>query len=66
MHVSNMIKKNFSNKPEVIIGVMDIIDKKEVIKDKNNVMKELKLYHEQLDNFGRKLAHSSCESLHGK
>ena len=39
--------KNFCNKPEGIGGMMDVIDKK-VIKGKNKVMNELKLYRERL------------------
>ena len=51
--------ENFFNKLEVIGGMMDVIDKK-VIKRKNKVMNELKLYREQMESFGRELAYSSC------
>ena len=36
---------------------------KKVIKGKNKVMNELKLYCEQLESFGRELAYSSHEIL---
>ena len=55
-------QENFCNKPEVIGGMMDVIDQK-VIKVKNKVMNELKLYRERLESFGRELAYSSCEIL---
>ena len=41
---------------------MDVIDQK-VIKGKNKVMNELKLYCEQLESFERELAYSSREIL---
>ena len=41
---------------------MDIIDQK-VIKGKNKVMNELKLYCDQLECFGREFAYSSSEIL---
>ena len=41
---------------------MDVIDQK-VIKSKNKVMNELKLYRERLESFGRELAYSSLEIL---
>ena len=55
-------QENFCDKPEVIGGVMDIIDQK-VIKGKNKVMNELKLYRDRLESFGRELAYSSREIL---
>ena len=55
-------QENFCNKPEVIGGMMDVIDQK-VIKGKNKVMNELKLYRELLESFGRELAYSSREIL---
>ena len=55
-------QENFCDKPKVIGGVMDIIDQK-VIKGKNKVMNELKLYRDRLESFGRKLAYSSREIL---
>ena len=55
-------QENFCNKPEVIRGMMDVIDQK-AIKGKNKLMNELKLYREQLESFGRELAYSSCEIL---
>ena len=55
-------QENFCNKPEVIGGVMDIIDPK-VIKGKNKVMNELKFYPDRLESFGRELAYSSHEIL---
>ena len=55
-------QENFCNKPEVIGGMMDVIDQK-VIKGKNKVMNELKLYRERLESFGRELAYSSREIL---
>ena len=41
---------------------MDIINPK-VIKGKNKVMNELKLYYDRLESFGRELAYSSHEIL---
>ena len=55
-------QENFCDKPKVIRSVMDIIDQK-VIKGKNKVMNELKLYCDQLESFGKELAYSSCEIL---
>ena len=55
-------QENFCNKPEVIRGVMDLIVQK-VIKGKNKVMNELKLYHDRLESFGRELAYSLHEIL---
>ena len=45
-------QENFCNKHEVIGCVMNIIDQK-VIKGKNKVMNEFKLYHDRLESFGR-------------
>ena len=58
-------QENFCNKSEVIEGFMDIIDLK-VIKGKNKLMNELKLYRDQLKSFERELAYSSREIQHGK
>ena len=55
-------QENFCDKPKVIGGVMDIIDQK-VIKGKNKVMNELKLYRDRLESFGRELAYFSREIL---
>ena len=55
-------QENFCDKPEVIGGVMDIIDQK-IIKGKNKVMNKLKLYRDRLESFGRELAYSSREIL---
>ena len=41
---------------------MDIIDKKN-IKDKNNVINELKLYCDQLESFGKGFSYSSHKIL---
>ena len=41
---------------------MDVNDQK-VIKGKNKVMNDLKLYCERLESFVKELAYSSCERL---
>ncbi|XP_059595588.1 mannosyl-oligosaccharide 1,2-alpha-mannosidase MNS1 [Vitis vinifera] len=55
-------QENFCNKPNVIGGVMDVIDQK-VLKGKLETMNEMKLFRDQLGSFGRDLAYSSCEVL---
>ena len=52
----------FCNKPTIIRGVMDVIDKK-VLKDKLDTMNEMKLFLDRLGSFGRELAYSSREVL---
>ncbi|RVW34463.1 hypothetical protein CK203_081376 [Vitis vinifera] len=52
--------ENFCNKPNVIGGVMDVIDQK-VLKGKLETMNEMKLFRDRLGSFGRELAYSSRE-----
>ncbi|KAL6332605.1 hypothetical protein AAG906_009925 [Vitis piasezkii] len=53
-------QENFCNKPNVIGGVMDVIDQK-VLKGKLETMNEMKLFRDRLGSFGRELAYSSRE-----
>ncbi|XP_059596907.1 uncharacterized protein LOC100242519 [Vitis vinifera] len=53
-------QENFCNKPNVIGGVMDVIDQK-VLKGKIETMNEMRLFRDRLGSFGRDLAYSSCE-----
>ncbi|RVX06676.1 hypothetical protein CK203_029482 [Vitis vinifera] len=55
-------QENFCNKPNVIGGVMDVIDQK-VLKGKLETMNEMKLFRDRLGSFGRELAYSSREVL---
>nr|CAN67153.1 hypothetical protein VITISV_038391 [Vitis vinifera] len=55
-----MYRENFCNKPNVIGGVMDVIDQK-VLKSKLETMNEMKLFRDRLGSFGRDLAYSSRE-----
>ncbi|RVW45968.1 hypothetical protein CK203_068587 [Vitis vinifera] len=55
-------EENFCNKPNVIGGVMDVIDQK-VLKGKLETMNEMKLFRNRLRSFGRDLAYSSREVL---
>ena len=55
-------RENFCNKPNVIGGVMDVIDQK-VLKGKLETMNEMKLFRDRLGSFGRELAYSSREVL---
>ncbi|RVW45035.1 hypothetical protein CK203_067440 [Vitis vinifera] len=55
-------EENFCNKPNVIGGVMDVIDQK-VLKGKLETMNEMKLFRDRLGSFGRELAYSSREVL---
>ncbi|RVW73056.1 hypothetical protein CK203_061061 [Vitis vinifera] len=47
-------QENFCNKPNVIGGVMDVIDQK-VLKGKLETMNEMKLFRDRLGSFGRDL-----------
>ena len=55
-------QENYCNKPIVIGGVMDVIDKK-VLKGKLDTMNEMKLFRERFGSFGRDLTYSSREVL---
>ncbi|RVW19500.1 hypothetical protein CK203_116530 [Vitis vinifera] len=55
-------QENFCNKPNVIGGVMDVIDQK-VLKGKIETMNEMRLFRDRLGSFGRDLAYSSREVL---
>ncbi|XP_034688130.1 uncharacterized protein LOC117916285 [Vitis riparia] len=55
-------QENFCNKPNVIGGVMDVIDHK-VLKDKIETMNEMRLFRDRLKSFGRDLTYSSREVL---
>ncbi|RVW20428.1 hypothetical protein CK203_112414 [Vitis vinifera] len=55
-------QENFCNKPNVIGGVMDVIDQK-VLKGKIETMNEMRLFRDRLGSFGRNLAYSSREVL---
>ncbi|KAL6335920.1 hypothetical protein AAG906_003545 [Vitis piasezkii] len=55
-------QENFCNKPNVIGGVMDVIDQK-VLKGKLETMNEMKLFCDRLRSFGRELAYSAREVL---
>ncbi|RVX02328.1 hypothetical protein CK203_028275 [Vitis vinifera] len=57
-----MYRENFCNKPNVIGGVMDVIDQK-VLKGKIETMNEMRLFRDRLGSFGRDLAYSSREVL---
>ncbi|RVW96771.1 hypothetical protein CK203_026032 [Vitis vinifera] len=57
-----LVTRNFCNKPNVIGGVMDVIDQK-VLKSKLETMNEMKLFRDRLGSFGRDLAYSSREVL---
>ncbi|XP_010659190.2 uncharacterized protein LOC100241297 [Vitis vinifera] len=65
-HVAELVrrasKENFCNKPNVIKGVMDVIDQK-VLKGKLETMNEMKLFRDRLGSFGKELAYSSREVL---
>ncbi|RVW24462.1 hypothetical protein CK203_082141 [Vitis vinifera] len=57
-----MYRENFCNKPNVIGGVMDVMNQK-VLKGKLETMNEMKLFRDRLGSFGSKLAYSSREVL---